>query len=469
MATGSSRRRLYTVAVRGSAVLAGAAVAAACGLPERGTTDAGQGGSALAGEVTVMHAGNAPTGDSERRWNRLRTVFQERYPKVNLNLVWDARLYADRKLEVLMAADSVPEVASLRRQAEIPRLAYLQGALPLDPYVGKSIIVKKADYYDKVLAAHTLDGKLYVVPHDMTLFAFFYNKDAFAQQGLKLPDLTWDYDDWQQAAIKLTKTAGGGAAGPRTQFGVEMPTWWVIHYLGNRDLPLLDGGVGLKPPAQWAVTYDRPEIIAGYKWQQDQWCRYACAMPAVDAGDPSSASQEQMTFERGKAAMRFVDSTSATGFHERIKEFQWDVTLPPLGDKKKPRVTTSIGRGYGLMKGAKNLDSGWAFIEAYNDPKRLLQDVLEAGGGPYGSRAIMESKEYRSSPVPPSDKNLWIEGLKSAKFFPEPGWELSLVADTSAVTAPIADLWFCRENPEAVLRPYGQQINKLLKERTGGR
>lgn len=460
-----SRRALVRNA---TAALGTTAALAACAPPAPGQPERGD-ASPLSGEVTVMHAGTAPSGDAERRWNRFRSLFQERYPKLPLNLLWDPRLYADRKLEVLMAADSVPAVAALRRQAEIPRLAFLKGALPLDPYITKSTVVKKSDYYDKVLAGHTLDGKLYVVPHDMTLFALFYNRDAFTRQGVKPPDPTWDYDDWQQAAVRLTTTAGGGAAGPRTQFGVEMPTWWVIHYLGHRGIGLLDGGVGLKPPERWAVTYDRPETIAGYKWQAEQWCRFACAAPAADAGDPASAAEEQMTFERGKAAMRFVDSSAAIGFHERIKEFQWDVTLPPLGDKKKPRVTTSIGRGYGLMKGAKNPDGGWAFIEAYNDPKRFLEDVREAGGGPYGSRAVMESKEYRASPVPPADKSVWIEGLKTAQFFPEPGWELSLVADTSAVTANTADIWTCKESAEAVLRPYGQQINRLLREKTGGR
>jgi ABC-type glycerol-3-phosphate transport system substrate-binding protein len=425
--------------------------------------------SSLSGEVTVMHAGNAPTGDAERRWNRLKGAFQERYPRLMLNLVWDPRLYADRKLEVLMAADSVPPVASLRRQAEIPRLAFLKGALPLDPYVNKSAVVKRGDYYDKALAGHTLDGKLYVVPHDMTLFALFYNKDLFARQGLKPPDHTWDYEDWQQAAVRLTRTAGGGASGPRTQFGVEMPTWWVIHHLGAKGIDLLDGGVGIKPVQQWQVTHDKPETVAGYRWQQEQWCRYGCAVPTADAGDLAMATEEQMTFERGKAAMRFVDSSAAIGFHDRVKDFQWDVVLPPLGDKKKTRITTMIGRGYGLMSGAKNLDAGWAFIEVFNDPKRFLQDVAEAGGGPYGSRAVMESREYRSSPVPPADKNVWIDGLKTGRFFPEPGWELSLVADTSSVTAPIGDIWKCKESPEAVLRPYGQQINRLIREKVGGR
>ena len=65
-----------------------------------------------------------------------------------------------------------------------------------------------------------------------------------------------------------------------------MPTWWVIHYLGNKGIGLFDGGVGIKPLAQWSVTHDRPETIAGYKWQADQWCRYGCALPQVDAGDP---------------------------------------------------------------------------------------------------------------------------------------------------------------------------------------
>ncbi|HEU5316664.1 MAG TPA: extracellular solute-binding protein [Chloroflexota bacterium] len=460
-----SRRALFRRAAALTA-LATSGAPAACAGPG-GQPDTGK-PSSMAGEVTVMGT-SAPTGAGENRWKRLTGQFQEKYPRLALRESWDPDLYAQRKLEVLLAAGSPPETAVLRRQAEIPRLTFLGAVLPVDPYVSKSTVVKKADYYDKILATHTLDGKLYVVPHDIFLYVLFFNKDAFTREGLKPPDLTWDYKDWQDAAIKLTKTAGGGTTGPRRQFGVEMPTWWRIHYMGNAGLPEMEGGVGIAPPEKWAVTYDRQDTIDAYKWQADQWCRYAAAMPSADAGDLSTATEEAMTFQNGKAAMRFVDSTGASGFYDRIKDFQWDVTLAPLADKKKPRINTAIGRGYGLLKGSKNPDGGWAFIEHFNDPRRMLEDVKEAGGGLYGSKVIMESKEYKASPVPPADKNVWVEGLKAARFYPEPGWELSLVVDTSAVTANTGDIWKCKAAPEAVLRPYGQQINKLLKERTGAR
>ncbi|HEX2185779.1 MAG TPA: extracellular solute-binding protein [Chloroflexota bacterium] len=470
MAARLLRRTLLTRVVPTAAgSTAASSLLAACTFgPRSGSQPATATAGELSGEVTVMGTG-APTGPAEGRWRRLTATFQERYPRVTLREVWDPSLYAERKLEVLMAADTPPETAVLRRQAEIPRLTFLNAILPLDPFVAKSPVVKKADYYDKILQMHTLDGKLYVVPHDIFLYVLFYNKDAFAREGLKPPDLTWDYDDWQQAALRLTKTTGGGNTGPRSQFGVDMPTWWRIHYLGNKGIGEMEGGVGIAPPEKWAVTHDRLETIAGYKWQQDQWCRHGCAVPTADAGDLATAAEEGMTFQNGKAAMHFVGSTAVIGFHDRIRDFQWDVTLAPLGDKKQPRITTAIGRGYGLLKSAKNPEAGWAFIELYNEPARLLEEVRESGGGLYGSRVVMESREFAASPVPPADKNVWIEGLKTAKFYPEPGWELSLVVDTAAVTAPIGDIWKCKASPEAVLRPYGQQINQLLRERTGAR
>ena len=119
------------------------------------------------------------------------------------------------------------------------------------------------------------------------------------------------------------------------------------------------------------------------------------------------------------------------------------------------------------MKGAKNLDAGWALIGTYNDPRRFLEDVREAGGGPYGSRVVMKSR-IQSSPVPPADKSMWMAGLKTARFFPESGWELSLVW-TPWPSPPASGTSGSARRPEAVLRPYGQQINRLLKEKTGGR
>src|SRR5262249_8109787 len=192
-AASCSRRALFRRAASGGAAAAPAFLLA-CGLPGRDRPDAGKAaGASLTGEVVVMGT-SAPTGAAEGRWRRMTTLFQERYPRLALREAWDPDLYAQRKLEVLLAAGSPPDTAVLRRQAEIPRLTYLNAALPLDPYVAKSTVVKKSDYYDKILAMHTLDTKLYVVPHDIFLYVLFYNKDAFVREGLKPPDLTWDYN-----------------------------------------------------------------------------------------------------------------------------------------------------------------------------------------------------------------------------------------------------------------------------------
>ncbi len=52
------------------------------------------------------------------------------------------------------------------------------------------------------------------------------------------PDSTWDYQDWQDAAIKLNKYQYGAW----TRIGGMMPSWWVIHYAGNHGQAIWQGG-----------------------------------------------------------------------------------------------------------------------------------------------------------------------------------------------------------------------------------
>ena len=67
--------------------------------------------------------------------------------------------------------------------------------------------------YPAVLHMFSQNGKLYVLPEQITDTVLYYNKDHMAAAGLKMPtswdDKTWTWDKFLSYAKKLTQTSGG--------------------------------------------------------------------------------------------------------------------------------------------------------------------------------------------------------------------------------------------------------------------
>ncbi|HEV2122406.1 MAG TPA: extracellular solute-binding protein, partial [Chloroflexota bacterium] len=344
-----------------------------------------------------------------------------------------------------------PDTATLRRQAEFPALVGKDTVRPLDSYLSKSTIIKKGDFYPRTVEMNSVGGKLYGLPSTVNLYLLYYNKNLFQQQGLKLPDLTWDYNDFDEAAQKLTKRTPEQFQ----QAGVDMPTWWVVHYLGNHGVGIWQGGLLDKGTCS-RVNYDKTEVIAGYEWWQKHYCKLRTT---------EGANKDKVTaFERGNAAM-LLSWPRMGEFKDKIgDQFDWGMTLAPLGDKKKPRTQTIIGAGAAIFKESPSPDLAWAFIEFFNDPQFMLEQVRSEGAlSIYANRRIMESKEYKSSTVPPADKSLFTTGLEAGKFFPEASWEMRAMGVESPKT-DIGKAMDCSAAPREVLPPGAEAINGTLKQ-----
>ena len=78
---------------------------------------------------------------------------------------------------------------------------------PLNDYMAKSKVLKAEHIIPELLAAFTLDGKIYGIPKDFNTLALFYNKDLFDLAGVPYPD---ENDDWNTLADKLSRVAALG-------------------------------------------------------------------------------------------------------------------------------------------------------------------------------------------------------------------------------------------------------------------
>jgi multiple sugar transport system substrate-binding protein len=453
----TTRRALARLGATGPAIAgvwggAGAALLAACG-PREGTGAQPAGPAQLSGTLHFMDW-ELGTGPAQERWAKVVSQFKERYPGITIeedrsNLFW-------QKLPAVVAAGTPPDTANLRRQAEFPALVGRGTVRALEPYLSKSKVLNKADFYERTVAMNSLEGKLYALPNTLNLYVLYYNKSHFLERGLKFPDTTWDYaTDFDEAVQRLTKREGERIV----QAGMVIPSWWPGHYLGNKDISQWQGGLTDKGTCA-RVNYDRQEVIEGYEWYQKHLCRLRTAEP--------EGPNRVTSFEAGTASISLSFIQIST-YNDKIgKQFEWDITLPPLGDKQKPRVVTMIGGGASIFNESKNPDVAWAFIEFLNDPQYMLEQVRAEGAlSIYANRKIMESKEYQSSPLPPSDKRLFIKGLEAGRFFAEASWEMRAMGVEPPPT-DMAKIFDCSGAPKEVLPPAAVAINGALKQAGAG-
>ncbi len=290
------------------------------------------------------------------------------------------------------------------------------------------------DFYETTLTKQSIAGKLYALP---------------TTQGVKYPDSTWDYQDWLDAANRLNKYQNAAW----TEIGGMMPSWWVIHYAGNHGQAMWQGGP-TQPGACTRINYDQPETIQSYQWYQAAICKDHLS-PTDDQANKLDANGYEGLFSGGKAAMQFsYDQRSY--YADTVKgNFQWDWALPPVGDKQKPRIVTTIGGGIAIFTPSKVKDMAWNYLEFTNDPAYLLESVKANGARDvYSNRKVQESPAYQASSIPPSDKKLLVDAINSGRFFPEPSWEMRALK----VTVP--------SQPKGTPAPTdcGADAQKLLTE-----
>jgi len=360
----------------------------------------------------VMDFDIVGTPQVKARWEKTKTAFLQSNPEVTI--LEDFTNTFAAKLPVLVSSGTPPDVARIRRQAEFPSFAPHGVLVDLTPSIARSKVVPKGDFYASALDMQSISGKIYTLPDVLDYSFLYYNKNLFDAQGLNYPDLTWDYQDWLDAATKLNKYQDGGW----TQVGGRVPSFWTVEYAGNVGQLLWQGGP-TQPGVCTRVNYDQPGAIQAYEWYQGITCK-----SHVSPTDAENAKLK-LDFTSGKVAM-LLSFDQRQDFNTAIKgAFDWDCTLEPLGDKTKPRIEGLVGEGVAIFSLSNVKDVAWKYLEFTNDPSTLLQQVRDDGAtSVYANRKVQESPEYNASTIPPSNKKVIVDGIAAGRFFPQPSWEM---------------------------------------------
>ncbi len=227
------------------------------------------------------------------------------------------------------------------------------------------------------LKLSTYNGHSYRLPGNVGTVVFFYRKDLFDKEGIKVPT-TWD--EIVQAGMKLTKNGvyGLGFAGKNgnTELFNEMCYWM--------------GQAGADP-----LHMDTPGARQTLKFVYDMIHTYKIAPPDTVTADYTSL---QTSFENGKLAMW----PTWDGIYEAVavfpnvaKNYKLAVAHPPKGPTNNGTIIANWG--WAINKYSKNQDMAAKFIEyASSLPSEVT--LAKTGSTPSRTAALSNPDVQKALP-----------------------------------------------------------------------
>jgi multiple sugar transport system substrate-binding protein len=195
--------RFTKMAAVASAAVLGRGLAA-CGSSGGDEASGSSGGGATVTDAQVQAAlekgGTLTVWAWEPTLKDVVTKFQEKYPKVKVDLVNAGT--GDKQYTALQnaiaAGKGVPDVGQIEYYA-LPQFAIGKALTDLKPYGAEAL---KADFNPGPWNSVNSNGGVYGLPMDSGPMALFYNKDVFDKNGIKVPTTWTEYLD---AARKIHK------------------------------------------------------------------------------------------------------------------------------------------------------------------------------------------------------------------------------------------------------------------------
>lgn len=221
----------------------------------------------------------------------------------------------------------------------------------LQPYIEREretdpeFLTERAYYIDMLKPAATFGGEFHYLPIGPMSMHVYYNKTMFDEAGVPYPAEGWTWDDFRDAAVRLTRKENGRY----TQWGLlvmNWDTWWRTFLLQN--------GTDIFDDPLWPsrCLLDGPEAMETFSFLQ------RLIYEDHAAPTPAQASQMGGDFLTGKLAMQ-IHGTWMVEQYRQISDFEWDMAPLPMRRKYGNVVTVC---GVAMAAAARDKERTWAFM-----------------------------------------------------------------------------------------------------------
>jgi multiple sugar transport system substrate-binding protein len=220
---------------------------AALGLAACGT---GSGGGGSGKSISIWEG---YTGAEQQEFTRLVGAYEKANPGVTVNVL---QVNNDNSLQKVLTAvrgGTQPDIAYLYG-SWAPNVAKIPQVVNLTKVVQKPS-VNWNDFWVGERAVATVNGKIIGVPALVDNLAVVYNKELFAQAGLKPPDPNWTWAQFQADAKALTKPS-------IKQYGTAYVTPGSEDTVWHWEVLLWEAGGQILNSSNTKAAFDSPAGLA---------------------------------------------------------------------------------------------------------------------------------------------------------------------------------------------------------------
>jgi len=304
------------------------------------------------------------------------------------------------KIKVEIAGGAAPDVFYWGDNM-LPPLAEKGAVADISGFIKESKL-DLDQYYPPLVKSLSYGKAVYGLPIYFGTTALVYNRSIFDTAELSYPDTGWTWNDFRDAAAKLTRRSG-----KIPQFGAVLPSPLDVIY---------SFGGGLFDTMGKRCLVDSQETVSALE--------FLSALQNTDKSMPSrsqldgedkykSATQLFMT---GRVAMLLAPSFLLSSLSD-IKSFSWDVAPLPLNPGGE-RITT--------------FSTGTLHISSQCKVKRAAFEFMKFACGPEGATilgkgrncipAIPEVADKTFRVPPPDHIGIYADALRTARPVPKIAW-----------------------------------------------
>ncbi|CAH1216299.1 Putative ABC transporter substrate-binding protein YesO [Paenibacillus plantiphilus] len=355
-----------------SAVMVFMLIVAGCGNNNNAGGNSGSGSSGDKVELSF-----SIWGDKEF-WEESLKTFESNHPNIKVKLNFMADSYED-KLFTMISGGNAPDVMTMY-ETTTPDVAKKGVVEDLTPYIEKDNSFDISDFYDVSLELSKIDNKIYGLGYALAPQMLFYNKTMFDKANVAYPTGDWTWDDYLEAAKKLTVKEGDKIV----QYGSDSNTnWWIPAEIAVRQ----NGGDFFKDEK---ANFDSPEVIEALQFWADITNKHKVAPTLAEM------SGQGDLFPSGLVAMT-RNGVWLKDTYKDIKDFEWDIAPLP----KQKQASTVLHTSYFTMSSkSKHKEEAWELIKWLSGPE--VQEGIDSKAGFLPTRKSVSDKEVYDTKMPAS-------------------------------------------------------------------
>lgn len=330
-------------------------------------------------------------GYAEQQWYKdANKAFMEKHPNIKLEFEPHEGVPARPKFISAIRTGNAPDVGILNLYW-VKDFAMNDWIQPLDPLIEPET---RADFFDGFLDYASWDGKLYGLFTETGVATVLYRKDLFAEAGINPPELLepWDFDEFAEAAKKLTKDNDGdgridiwglGISGSRTGGGgpttfTQFPFFWALggELIDDNGWPAFNSEAG---QASIQLYHD---LV--YKHGVSPQESYSYTWDDIARG-----------FSAGQYAMALLHNTHAPNMDKQFPG-QVGAMLYPVPERGVTSATTAGGWIYSIFTDdSAKQQAAWEYVSWMLSPQVMKSMCAEIGGLPT-RRSVFDDTMFAS-------------------------------------------------------------------------